>query len=122
MFERGREIRYHKDFPDGMNANFVEIKSKVLKIRTYERGVEDETFACGTGSTAAAIAAYCHGVKPSSHKKIKLKDGTTAERVKYNLKAKGGDLSVEFTAHDGMFSDIFLIGPATLVFETEIVI
>lgn len=124
VFENGRKIRYHKDFqPNGMNANFVQIMPKgLLKIRTYERGVEDETFACGTGSTATAIAAWCHGVKPAALKKVKTKDGRIAEKVKYNLKARGGDLAVEFTDLGGRFTDISLIGPATLVFETDIVI
>ena len=117
MFERGKEIRYHKDFqPNGMNLNFVEPQpSGILKIRTYEKGVENETLACGTGSTASAIAAYCNGIKPSSTKKSK--NGTA---VKYNLKALGGNLSVEFIPKRDEFTDVWLTGEATKVFECDI--
>jgi len=64
VFNMGRETRYHKDFePKGTNANFIKVKDKNnIDIRTYERGVEDETLACGTGSIAAAIVASAMGV------------------------------------------------------------
>ena len=59
VFNLGREIRYHKDFsPSGTNVNFIQIKEDKIYIRTYERGVEDETLACGTGSVAAAYISY----------------------------------------------------------------
>ena len=59
----GRKIRYHKDFaPEGTNVNFVSVtKDKVVRIRTYERGVEGETLACGTGAVAAAVLMYLKG-------------------------------------------------------------
>ena len=78
--ETGREIRYHADFkPKGTNVNFVKVEGNKLLIRTYERGVEDETPACGTGSVAAAIIANLkHNVKvpvevfPKSGEKLKV--------------------------------------------------
>jgi diaminopimelate epimerase len=103
VFEDGREIRYSKEYaPKGVNANFIELgDNNTISVRTYERGVEDETFSCGTGVTAAALAAFYHGYKSP---------------VKVNV--KGGTLSVEFkTGQAGTFDEIFLVGPAKMVFE-----
>lgn len=104
VFEKGRFWRYH--FEGGINVNFVEpAPNGLLKIRTYERGVEAETFACGTGATASAIAAYVAGIK----------------RNRYALQALGGRLQVEFVARpEGSFSDIYLTGPATFVYSCNI--
>lgn len=101
----GREIRYSKTFhPIGTNANFVEeIGDNTLFVRTYERGVEEETLSCGTGVTASALAASLKGY--TSPVKIKV---------------LGGELSIEFKSKENLFSDIFLIGPAQKVFEGEI--
>lgn len=105
VFELGKEIRYLQDFaPGGTNVNFIHITGDVIYIRTYERGVEDETLACGTGSTAAAlIAALKHGLKAP----VKL------------VTQSGSELFVDFK-HDGKkFSDISLSGPAEVTFTGE---
>ena len=109
VFENGRGIRNRKDFyPGGTNVNFVEIRGAAsIFVRTYERGVEDETLSCGTGVTAAAIAASLHNLSSP-----------------ITVKTRGGDLEVQFTArYSGQscaFEDIFLIGPAKLVFEGDL--
>ncbi len=99
----GRKIRNSASFkPGGTNVNFIELQgNNTIFVRTYERGVEDETFSCGTGVTAAALAASYHGY--TSPVKVKV---------------KGGELAVEFkTGQAGTFHEIFLIGPAKMVFE-----
>jgi diaminopimelate epimerase len=99
----GRKIRYSDLFkPAGTNANFVELLSNnTIFVRTYERGVEDETLSCGTGVTAAAIASKFQGY----HSPV-------------SIKTLGGELSVEYkSSQDGSFTDVYLIGPAKKVFE-----
>lgn len=102
--EEGKKIRYNNRFFDkGINVNFVsEISQNHLKIRTYERGVENETLACGTGVTAAAIA----------YSLAKKEDGF------YHIKidALGGNLEVNFIKKNETFSNIQLSGPAKKVF------
>ena len=106
MVQQGRAVRYSERFrAEGINVNLVSASDPGLRIRTYERGVEDETLACGTGVTAAAIAHYLHA-------------GMTAAQVEIPVKAAGGDLAVRFQANpDGSFSEIWLCGPAARVFE-----
>ena len=113
MVAEGRAVRYGERFKkEGINVNLVcfqpsEAKPQGLQIRTYERGVEDETLACGTGVTAAAIASYFHE---------KLQPGA----YEIPVEARGGNLSVRFNAHaNGSFTDIWLCGPAAFVFKGE---
>jgi diaminopimelate epimerase len=99
----GRALRFHRAFgPKGTNANFVQKKGNAFRIRTYERGVEAETYACGTGATAAAVALSLNGkAKPP-----------------VKLQAKGGPLKVYFkeTEHCGIM-DVWLEGGARVVCE-----
>ncbi len=102
IVEEGRKIRYSERYRDeGINVNFVEVHPDYLRLKTYERGVETRTLACGTGATAVAVAyAEIHG----------LLNGPIA------LKADGGDLSVNFRREDNGFTNIVLQGPAKEVF------
>ena len=112
----GKRLRWDKRFPRGANVNFVEPFGDHLAIRTYERGVEAETWACGTGATASALASWLHGEKCFT-----ANDENGAERIKFVLRALGGELAVDFLAEkDGSFHDVWLTGPATRVFETDI--
>jgi diaminopimelate epimerase len=105
--EIGSQIRYSDLYGKaGSNVNFVEIISDSLfAVRTYERGVEDETLSCGTGVTAAAIAMNAIGK-------------TTSTEI--SLLVEGGELKVTFKKDGKQYTDVFLIGPATFVFEGKI--
>ncbi len=109
IVSEGRDIRYNavELQPIGANVNFVEPCDKGIKVRTYEKGVEDETYACGTGIVASCIAAYKEGVSPTS-----CEDG----RVCYDVMAKRDRLAVDFMPGD-VAEDVFLTGPATFVAE-----
>jgi diaminopimelate epimerase len=93
--------------PIGANVNFVEPYDGGIKVRTYEKGVEDETFACGTGIVASCVAAWCGGVKPSSEEN---------GRVRYEVKAKRDLLAVDFIP-SSVAEDVWLTGPASFVAE-----
>ena len=109
---QGRKMRYSTEFaPIGTNVNFVEIVEGGIKVRTYEKGVEDETNACGTGVVASALSAYMMGIKPSAEN-----DGM----ISYDVWTRRDILSVEFSrseTHSDMFEDIWLTGPAVFVAE-----
>lgn len=114
IVSEGRDIRYNAQElkPVGANVNFVEPCSGAIKVRTYEKGVEDETYACGTGIVASAIASYMKGVLPSS--------ADNTGRVRYDVMAKKDRLAVDFVpnASDATgFHDVWLTGPATYVAE-----
>jgi diaminopimelate epimerase len=103
----GSEIRYHKHFaPKGTNVNFVQlVAGNNIRVRTYERGVEGETLACGTGVTASALITHALH-KMSSPISVKVQGGDT--------------LGVSFKFDNGRFTEVFLNGPADFTFEGEI--
>ncbi|WP_185113199.1 MULTISPECIES: diaminopimelate epimerase [unclassified Chryseobacterium] len=105
VFEEGKNIRYSPDYKDeGINVNFVEVLSdEKIFVRTYERGVEDETYSCGTGVTAAALTY--------------LEKNSAMEIA---VKTLGGDLKVYADKNKGSFENIWLEGPARQVFNGEI--
>lgn len=108
VFDEGKKVRYSNKFKnEGTNVNFLEFKNNCLHVRTYERGVENETLSCGTGVTAAALAyAYLN-----NKKKIK----------NLLVDTPGGILKIHFNKiAQESFNDIWLEGPATLVFEGKI--
>lgn len=113
VVSEGREIRYDgvELQPIGANVNFVEPYEGGIKVRTYEKGVEDETFACGTGIVASCMAAYLHGVSPSAN----MPD----LRLRYDVCAKRDSLAVDFVPNQDrtLFEDVWLTGPATFVAE-----
>lgn len=103
----GRSIRYHKDFqPKGTNVNFVEVKTQSdIQVRTYERGVENETLACGTGSTASAIITCLSGYAKSP----------------VRVHTRGGEiLTVGFQKDGEKITQVTLEGEAALVYEGKI--
>ncbi len=107
--EEGKKIRNNERFrSEGVNVNFIQAEKDIVKIRTYERGVEGETLSCGTGITAAAIAHAIHSkFTPGGHT--------------IRLASDGGELMVKFDfdgAHS--FTEIFLIGPAEKSFEGDV--
>ncbi len=105
----GSRIRYSEAYKrnGGTNVNYVEAAGEdTFLVRTYERGVEDETYSCGTGVTAVALAAYATGKAASK---------------KIYLKTPGGDLEVSFEENNNHFSNIWLTGPAEFVFKGEII-
>ena len=109
----GKRLRWDARFPKGANVNFVEPMAGHLAVRTYERGVEAEPWACGTGSTAAAIASWLHGETCYT----RSSDG----RIRFDIQTLGGRLAVDFLPQaDGACRDVYLTGPATKVFETDI--
>ena len=159
----GKYWRWHKDFEKGTNVNFVEViptspNSAIkalqqygipgaeenlcgsLKVRTYERGVEAETFACGTGVTASALAAFRRrmlqlDMSETPDAATSASAATSARpcatvpaecahghKYIYAVNALGGELAVEFEYEKeaGKFRNIYLTGPATFVFETDI--
>jgi diaminopimelate epimerase len=113
VVDEGKVIRYSPEFaPGGTNVNFVQILGDTrIFVRTYERGVENETLSCGTGVTAAALAVSFLGLQSPVY-----------------IETQGGELSVDFefrpsgltSGHAGIFTRIFLSGPAKMVFKGEL--
>ncbi len=108
VFDLGREIRYSPDFaPEGTNVNFIQVENGKIKIRSYERGVEEETLSCGTGSVASAIVSFINvGLQPP----ITL------------LAKSGAELVVDFKYRDNQFKDLSITGPADITFKGELTI
>jgi diaminopimelate epimerase len=105
VFNIGREIRYLDDFsPKGTNVNFIKVGKNIIQIRTYERGVEDETLSCGTGSVAAALVAnILYDLNPP-----------------VSLLTRGEDyLTVDFKTVGHDISNLSLSGPAKITFSGE---
>jgi len=111
VFEEGKKIRYSEPYKSGggTNVNFIQLKKDKLFVRTYERGVEDETLACGTGVTAAALVeAMVHNTSYTNF---------------CDMVTLGGNLTVTYHKQDdGFFTDIWLKGPATFVFEGDYIL
>lgn len=105
VFDKGKSIRYSESFKkEGINVNFAEVlEEDSLFVRTYERGVEDETFSCGTGVTASALTYMKE--KASNH---------------VNIQVLGGRLEVKADSKEDGFENIWLIGPAEQVFSGKI--
>ena len=108
VFEEGKKIRYSpRFFEEGTNVNFIEKQQDELMVRTYERGVEDETLSCGTGVTAAALVACLTNMSTTKNNCI--------------IKTLGGLLNIKFDkVLDSTFYNIWLEGAALFVFKTEI--
>ena len=107
VLEQGRQIRYNDTYKkEGINVNFVQKTNQrdTIVVRTYERGVEDETFSCGTGVTAAALVCFHN---ENGYNRV-------------NVDTKGGKLSVEYEKMGNQYQNVWLIGPAVKVFEGSI--
>ncbi|MFN4881166.1 MAG: diaminopimelate epimerase [Bacteroidota bacterium] len=108
VYETGKKTRYNQEFAtNGVNVNYMQIRSDGIRLRTYERGVEQETEACGTGCVAAAIARseWSNSQELNQH---------------YKVITNGGLLEVSFRKEAGGYSGIYLEGPVVRVFEGSI--
>ncbi len=107
VYNDGKTVRNSGKYQqEGVNVNFVEQKEDYYFVRTYERGVEDETLSCGTGVTACALV-------------IAEKNGLNTS-FEIPIKTLGGELAVKAKKENNQFTDIYLIGPAKFVFQGEI--
>ncbi|SFZ92202.1 diaminopimelate epimerase [Flaviramulus basaltis] len=104
---KGASIRYGEPYNEaGSNVNFVKkISDSAFQVRTYERGVEDETLSCGTGVTAVALAMHYIG---------------ETKKNLINLNVEGGKLQVSFDVEKGLYKNVWLIGPANFVYKGTI--
>ncbi len=104
VYTEGKKIRQSPPYQkEGINVNFVEVQDAKLYVRTFERGVEDETYACGTGATAVAMAM--------AHQKNQIGSVSTPVEV------LGGELRIDFDYDGQSFRNVFLCGPALMVFS-----
>ena len=103
IVKEARELKLkYPEYTDGLNINFCEISDSKIKLRTYERGVEDETLSCGTGAVASTIF---------------LKDSGLVRHDKIEILMKGGLICVELNKDENLFSDIWLSGEVNMVFK-----
>ena len=105
----GKEIRHEPRFgPEGVNVNFAEVldSANTLFVRTFERGVEAETWSCGTGVTAAAISSYMRN---------------KTDKITYRIITKGGELEVDYQVSEAYrFTEVYLTGPVSHVYDGTI--
>ncbi len=107
VIEEGKKIRNSDRFREqGTNVNFIKVKNDKIYIRTYERGVEDETFSCGTGAVASVLAVADKGL--------------LNKKTEGSLITRGGELTVYFEKKEGIFENVYLEGPATFIYDGEI--
>lgn len=108
LVSKAQAIRYSDRFKEeGININFVVPQDNAIEVRTYERGVEAETYSCGTGVVAAAISTFLSGV--------------LGQQQELTIVTKGGDLSVSFQLKDeNRFTEVWLTGPAVAVYQGQI--
>ncbi len=106
LLKIGPKIRYDKQFqPAGTNVNFAQVlDNDSISIRTYERGVENETYACGTGAVASSIVGYLKGLLQAKSIKVLT---------------KGGKLSVEVDAMNGGIKNVYLESPVEIVYSAK---
>ena len=118
--EWGRHIRHHKLFePAGTNVNFVQMPADELYVRTYERGVEDETMACGTGAVASALIAALHG-HVTSPVKVRTSGGE-ALIVHFSLLDTSTDQdNSEALRHEQRITEVYLEGPAAFIYDGQL--
>ncbi len=103
IVKEARELKIkYSEYTEGLNINFCEISDSKFKLRTYERGVENETLSCGTGAVASAIF---------------LKDLAIVESVKIKILMKGGTLDVDFKSKETTYSEIWLTGSVNMAFK-----
>lgn len=101
--EDARKVRNSQTYvKEGINVNFATVSNNTIKMRTFERGVENETLACGTGATAVAIAAHHKGL---------ISETTIPVEV------EGGNLTIQVEENNGKYSNVWLNGPAKYVFK-----
>jgi diaminopimelate epimerase len=105
----GRAVRFHSRFsPAGTNADFVQVEGgNRIRVRTYERGVEDETLACGTGAVAAAIISVHLGKVAAAPVLVAM---------------RGGELKIDFIRQGDRYTDVWLMGPVDTVFTGEVIV
>lgn len=108
LISEARKVRYNDRFMEkGVNVNFIRSEDDVIHLRTYERGVENETLSCGTGVTASALANHIY-------------NGNLNGSFTQKVISQGGSLEVDFQSDGEQFTEIYLKGPAAFVYEGEI--